>query len=155
MYSLLSYNTFGIDVSAARFLEYASVEELQQLIAQGAVTTPFLHIGGGSNLLFTKDYDGLILHSRIEGIEVTEEDACSVSVRVGAGVVWDDFVAYCVERGWYGAENLSLIPGEVGASAVQNIGAYGVEVKDIITAVETVNIQGEKRVYSEEECEYS
>ena len=155
MYSLLSYNTFGIDVSAARFLEYASVEELQQLIAQGAVTTPFLHIGGGSNLLFTKDYDGLILHSRIEGIEVTEEDACSVSVRVGAGVVWDDFVAYCVERGWYGAENLSLIPGEVGASAVQNIGAYGVEVKDIITAVETVNIQGEKRVYSVEECEYA
>ena len=155
MYSLLSYNTFGIDVSAARFLEYASVEELQQLIAQGAVTTPFLHIGGGSNLLFTRDYDGLILHSRIEGIEVTEEDACSVSVRVGAGVVWDDFVAYCVERGWYGAENLSLIPGEVGASAVQNIGAYGVEVKDIITAVETVNIQGEKRVYSVEECEYA
>ena len=155
LYSLLSYNTFGIDVSAARFLEYASVEELQQLIAQGAVTTPFLHIGGGSNLLFTKDYDGLILHSRIEGIEVTEEDACSVSVRVGAGVVWDDFVAYCVERGWYGAENLSLIPGEVGASAVQNIGAYGVEVKDIITAVESVNIQGEKRVYSVEECEYA
>ncbi|MBD3588260.1 UDP-N-acetylmuramate dehydrogenase [Bacteroides sp. GM023] len=155
MYSLLSYNTFGIDVSAARFLEYTSVEELQQLIAQGAVTTPFLHIGGGSNLLFSKDYDGLILHSRIEGIEVTEEDARSVSVRVGAGIVWDDFVAYCVERGWYGAENLSLIPGEVGASAVQNIGAYGVEVKDLITAVETVNIQGEKRVYSVEECEYA
>lgn len=155
MYSLLSYNTFGIDVSAARFLEYASVEELQQLIAQGAVTTPFLHIGGGSNLLFSKDYDGLILHSRIEGIEVTEEDARSVSVRVGAGIVWDDFVAYCVERGWYGAENLSLIPGEVGASAVQNIGAYGVEVKDLITAVETVNIQGEKRVYSVGECEYA
>ena len=155
MYSLLSYNTFGIDVSAARFLEYASVEELQQLIAQGAVTTPFLHIGGGSNLLFSKDYDGLILHSRIEGIEVTEEDARSVSVRVGAGIVWDDFVAYCVECGWYGAENLSLIPGEVGASAVQNIGAYGVEVKDLITAVETVNIQGEKRVYSVEECEYA
>lgn len=155
MYSLLSYNTFGIDVSAARFLEYTSVEELQQLIAQGAVTTPFLHIGGGSNLLFSKDYDGLILHSRIEGIEVTEEDERSVSVRVGAGIVWDDFVAYCVERGWYGAENLSLIPGEVGASAVQNIGAYGVEVKDLITAVETVNIQGEKRVYSVEECEYA
>lgn len=122
---------------------------------QGAVTTPFLHIGGGSNLLFTKDYDGLILHSRIEGIEVTEEDDRSVSVRVGAGVVWDDFVAYCVEHGWYGAENLSLIPGEVGASAVQNIGAYGVEVKDLITAVETVNIQAEERVYLVEECGYT
>ena len=154
MYSLLPYNTFGIDVSAARFLEYTSVE-LKKLIVQGAVTTPFLHIGGGSNLLFTKDYDGLILHSRIEGIEVTEEDDRFVSVRVGAGVVWDDFVAYCVEHGWYGAENLSLIPGEVGASAVQNIGAYGVEVKDLITAVETVNIQAEERVYLVEECGYT
>ncbi|MDB0701632.1 UDP-N-acetylmuramate dehydrogenase, partial [Bacteroides xylanisolvens] len=152
---LLPYNTFGIDVSAARFLEYTSVEELKKLIVQGAVTTPFLHIGGGSNLLFTKDYDGLILHSRIEGIEVTEEDDRFVSVRVGAGVVWDDFVAYCVEHGWYGAENLSLIPGEVGASAVQNIGAYGVEVKDLITAVETVNIQAEERVYLVEECGYT
>ena len=155
MYSLLPYNTFGIDVSASRFLEYASVAELKEYIAQGAVTTPFLHIGGGSNLLFTKDYDGLILHSRIGGIEVTAEDSQAVSLRVGAGVVWDDFVACCVEHGWYGAENLSLIPGEVGASAVQNIGAYGVEVKDLITAVETVNIQGYEHVYSVEECEYA
>ena len=114
-----------------------------------------MHIGGGSNLLFTKDYDGLILHSRIGGIEVTAEDSQTVSLRVGAGVVWDDFVACCVEHGWYGAENLSLIPGEVGASAVQNIGAYGVEVKDLITAVETVNVQGYGRVYSVEECEYA
>ena len=91
MYSLLPYNTFGIDVSANRFIEYASVEELKTLIEQGAVTTPFLHIGGGSNLLFTKDYEGVVLHSRIEGIEVAEEDERSVSVRVGAGVVWDDF----------------------------------------------------------------
>ena len=155
MYSLLPYNTFGIDVSASRFLEYASVAELKEYIAQGAVTTPFLHIGGGSNLLFTKDYDGLILHSRIGGIEVTAEDSQTVSLRVGAGVVWDDFVACCVEHGWYGAENLSLIPGEVGASAEQNIGAYGVEVKDLITAVETVNVQGYGRVYSVEECEYA
>ena len=155
MYSLLPYNTFGIDVSASRFLEYASVAELKEYIAQGAVTTPFLHIGGGSNLLFTKDYDGLILHSRVGGIEVTAEESQTVSLRVGAGVVWDDFVACCVEHGWYGAENLSLIPGEVGASAVQNIGAYGVEVKDLITAVETVNVQGYGRVYSVEECEYA
>ena len=104
MYSLLPYNTFGIDVSANRFIEYASVEELKTLIEQGAVTTPFLHIGGGSNLLFTKDYEGVVLHSRIEGIEVAEDDERSVSVRVGAGVGGDDFVAYCVEHGWYGAE---------------------------------------------------
>lgn len=155
MYSLLSHNTFGIDVSSTRFFEYASVEELLEFIAQGALVTPFLHIGGGSNLLFTQNYDGLVLHSVINGIEVTQEDEDLVSVRVGAGVIWDDFVAYCVEHNWYGAENLSLIPGEVGASAVQNIGAYGVEVKDIITAVETVNIHGERRVYRVDECEYA
>ncbi len=148
-------NTFGFDVKAAVYAEYDSVEELEKLIADGRVTSPFLHMGGGSNLLFVKDYDGIVLHSRIGGMEVTAEDDETVSVRVGAGVVWDDFVACCVERGWYGAENLSLIPGEVGASAVQNIGAYGVEVKDLISSVETVNIRGEKRVYRKDECEYA
>lgn len=148
-------NTFGLDVEAAVFLEYNSVEELEELIAAGRITSPYLHIGGGSNLLFTGDYQGVILHSRINDIEVTAEDEETVSVRVGAGIIWDDFVAYCVEHGWYGAENLSLIPGEVGASAVQNIGAYGVEVKDLISSVETVNIQGVKRVYRVDECEYS
>lgn len=148
-------NTFGLDVEAAVFLEYNSVEELEELIAAGRITSPYLHIGGGSNLLFTGDYQGVILHSRINDIEVTAEDEETVSVRVGAGIIWDDFVAYCVEHGWYGVENLSLIPGEVGASAVQNIGAYGVEVKDLISSVETVNIQGVKRVYRVDECEYS
>lgn len=106
-------------------------------------------------MLFEKDYEGTVLHSRIGGVEVTAEDDERVFVRVGAGVIWDDFVACCVERGWYGAENLSLIPGEVGASAVQNIGAYGVEVKDLISSVETINIRGEKRVYQNNECEYA
>lgn len=115
----------------------------------------FLHIGCGSNLLFVKDYEGMVLHSCIGGMEVTAEDDGQVHVRVGAGVVWDDFAAYCVEQGWYGAENLSLIPGEVGAAAVQNIGAYGVEVKDLIESVETVNIRGEKRTYRKDECEYA
>ena len=148
-------NTFGIDVTAARFLEYGSEDELRELIAAGHVVAPWLHIGGGSNLLFIKDYEGTVLHSRIGGLEVTSEDEEHVSVRVGAGVIWDDFVAYCVERRWYGAENLSLIPGEVGASAVQNIGAYGVEVKDLITSVETINMVGEKRIYGVDECGYS
>ncbi|WP_300910293.1 UDP-N-acetylmuramate dehydrogenase [uncultured Bacteroides sp.] len=148
-------NTFGLDVEAAVFLEYDSVEELERLIAAGYITSPYLHIGGGSNLLFTDDYKGVILHSRIEGIEVLTEDDENVTVRVGAGVVWDDFVAYCVEHKWYGAENLSLIPGEVGASAVQNIGAYGVEVKDLISSVETVNSQGVRHVYSVDECGYA
>lgn len=148
-------NTFGFDVKAATFVEYGSVEELKKLIDNGYVTSPFLHIGQGSNLLFVGDYKGTVLHSCIHGVEVTAENEVSVSVRVGAGVVWDDFVACCVEHGWYGAENLSLIPGEVGASAVQNIGAYGVEVKDLIASVETVNIQGDKRVYCVDECEYA
>ena len=146
--SLLSHNTFGIDVKAACLLEYSSVEELRELIFQGLIVKPYLHIGGGSNLLFTKDYPGTILHSLIDGLEILDENEHEVRVRVGAGVQWDDFVAECVARGWYGAENLSLIPGEVGASAVQNIGAYGVEVKDLITAVVTMNIEGEQRVYS-------
>ncbi len=148
-------NTFGIDVTAARFLEYSSEDELRELIAEGRVIAPVLHVGGGSNLLFVKDYEGTILHSCIDALEITAEDEERVSVRVGAGVVWDDFVALCVERHWYGAENLSLIPGEVGASAVQNIGAYGVEVKDLITSVETINMEGEKRVYRVDECCYS
>ena len=148
-------NTFGIDITAAKFLEYSSEDELRKLIAEGRVIAPVLHIGGGSNLLFVKDYEGTILHSRIDALEITAEDEERVSVRVGAGVVWDDFVALCVERHWYGAENLSLIPGEVGASAVQNIGAYGVEVKDLITSVETINMEGEKRVYRVDECSYS
>ena len=154
-YSLLSHNTFGIDVKAACFLEYRSVEELHELIARELITMPYLHIGGGSNLLFTKDYPGTVLHSLIGGIEVLSENDEEVVLRVGAGVQWDDFVSYCVEHDWYGVENLSLIPGEVGASAVQNIGAYGVEVKDLITSVETVNIRGEERVYSVDECGYA
>ena len=154
-YSLLSHNTFGIDVSAACFLEYASVDELRGLIGSGRVTSPYLHIGGGSNLLFTKDYEGTILHSRIGGVEVVAETDDDIVVRVGAGVVWDDFVDYCVQRHCYGVENLSLIPGEVGASAVQNIGAYGVEVKDLIVRVETLNIEGKEHVYDVTECGYS
>lgn len=154
-YSLLSHNTFGIEVTAAYFFEYESVGEFRRLLASGRLTRPFLHIGGGSNLLFTKDYEGMILHSRIGGIEVTAETADDATVRVGAGVVWDDFVAWCVEHRFYGAENLSLIPGEVGASAVQNIGAYGVEVKDIIVSVETLNIDGTERVYTADECNYA
>ena len=148
-------NTFGIDVTAARFLEYGSEDELRELIAAGQVVAPWLHIGGGSTLLFIKDYEGTVLHSRIGGLEVASEDEEHVWVRVGAGVVWDDFVAWCVKRHWYGAENLSLIPGEVGASAVQNIGAYGVEVKDLITSVETINMAREKRIYGVDECGYS
>lgn len=148
-------NTFGIDVSASSFFEYHSEDELQKKIETGVISMPYLHIGSGSNLLFIKDYEGTVLHSRITEIEVIAENENQVSVRVGAGMIWDDFVAYCVGKGWYGLENLSLIPGEVGASAVQNIGAYGVEVKDFITSVNTISIFGKKRVFQTRECEYA
>ena len=154
-YSLLAHNTFGIEAKAARFVEFASVCELKEFLG-GGFAGKSLVIGGGSNLLFVSDYDGTILHSALKGIEVIDEDEQAVSVRVGAGEVWDEFVAYAVSRDWYGVENLSYIPGEVGASAVQNIGAYGVEAKDVIQYVETVDLySGSKRVFTNAQCKYS
>lgn len=156
-YSLLPYNTFGMDVKAARFVEYESVDELQGfLTGRQEKDAPLLHVGRGSNLLFVSDYPGTVLHSGIKGIQVVQETEEFVDLRVGAGEVWDNLVDYTVQKGWYGAENLSLIPGEVGASAVQNIGAYGVEAKDLILAVETVAVEtGALRVFTNEECHYA
>ena len=156
-YSLKSRHTFGMDVQTALFIEYATKEELKEILrSQPLEEGRWLHIGGGSNLLFMGDYPGTILHSSIKGYEVLNEDAEGVVVRVGAGEVWDDFVAYTVAQGWYGAENLSWIPGEVGASAVQNIGAYGVEAKDLIVNVETIEVAtGEERIFSNAECAYA
>lgn len=155
-YSLLPHNTFRMDVKAARFMEYSSEEELTAFLASGGLTSPYLHIGGGSNLLFLSDYPGLVLHSSVKGVETVAETDERVELRVGSGVVWDDFVAYTVEKGFYGAENLSLIPGEVGASAVQNIGAYGVEVKDLVVSVDAVDAAtGKKRRFTREECRYA
>lgn len=155
-YSLLPHNTFRMDVKAARFMEYSSEEELTAFLASGGLTSPYLHIGGGSNLLFLSDYPGLVLHSSVKGVETVAETDEWVELRVGSGMVWDDFVAYTVEKGFYGAENLSLIPGEVGASAVQNIGAYGVEVKDLVVSVDAVEAAtGKKRRFTREECRYA
>lgn len=156
-FALQAHHTFGMEVRAERFVEYASVAELKAFLADpSALSGRWLHIGGGSNLLFKGDYHGTVLHSAIRGYQVVAESDTSVEVRVGAGVVWDDFVAETVARGWYGAENLSLIPGEVGASAVQNIGAYGVEAKDLIVRVETVEVAtGADRIFTNEECGYA
>ena len=156
-YSLKSRHTFGMDVKTALFIEYATKEELKEILQnQQLEEGRWLHIGGGSNLLFMGDYPGTILHSSIKGYEVLNEDAEGVVVRVGAGEVWDDFVAYTVAQGWYGAENLSWIPGEVGSSAVQNIGAYGVEAKDLIVNVETIEVAtGKERIFSNAECAYA
>lgn len=148
-----------MDVRAAHLVEYASVDELCALLEmlRGEwKELPYLHIGGGSNLLFASDsYPGVILHSAIVGKEIVLEDEETVHLRVGAGVVWDDLVAYCVSQGWGGMENLSLIPGEVGASAVQNIGAYGVEAKDLIVSVATIEVAtGNVRTFACDECAY-
>lgn len=155
-YSLLAHNTFGIDARCRRFAEYDSVAEAQAL-ARGLTDDdrPLLILGGGSNLLLTRDFEGTVVHSAIRGVEVVSETDSEVLVRVGSGEVWDTFVATCVERGWYGTENLSLIPGEVGASAVQNIGAYGSEVCHIIYKVETVRLSdGAVVEIPVEDCRY-
>lgn len=128
-------NTFGMKVKARCFVEYDSVADLVDIEFE-ELARPVLHIGGGSNLLFTDDFKGTVLHSKIDFIEIiSDESQEPVLVSVGAGVVFDDFCAWAAKEGLWGVENLSYIPGEVGASAVQNIGAYGVEVKDVIKTV--------------------
>lgn len=156
-YNLLNHNTFGIDANCRRFIEFSTVGELQTVCKRLTdADQPLLLLGGGSNLLLTGDFDGTVLHSAIKGIEKVVEEGNSVLVRAGSGETWDDFVAFCVEKGWFGAENLSLIPGEVGASSVQNIGAYGVEAKDIIECVEAVEIATGRRVtFENDEIGYS
>ena len=155
-YSLHQHNTFGMDVKAEEFITYDTVDELIQVLARIRGTGKrILHIGGGSNLLFTKDVEGVVLHSQIKFIEYGACEGGEILVRVGSGVVWDDFCAEMAKQNYYGSENLSYIPGEVGASAVQNIGAYGVEVGSIIKEVETIEIAtGRPRVFSNEECAY-
>ena len=137
--SLLKRNTFGIEAKAARLVEFSSVDALVDFLA-GGFSGKSLVIGGGSNLLFVDDFGGTVFHSAIMDIDVVEETATDVLLRVGSGVNWDNLVAYTVEKGWHGLENLSLIPGEVGASAVQNVGAYGIEAGDLIEKVETIRI---------------
>lgn len=134
--SLLHYNTFGIDVLCSNFYEYESVDDLKSLFDKSIFNSKWLSIGGGSNMLFLNDFNGSILHSAIKDIEIIEDNDETFLVRVGSGVLWDDFVAWCVDRDLGGVENLSYIPGCVGASPVQNIGAYGVEAKDVIDSVE-------------------
>ena len=155
-YNLKGRNTFGMDVECRRFIEFYSEDELRQVIKSLTdADKPLFVLGGGSNVLFTKDFDGTVLHSAIKGHHATRMDG-SVFLRCGSGETWDDVVKLCVENGLYGAENLSLIPGEVGATAVQNIGAYGVEAKDLIFKIEAIDINtGQKREFSNEECDYS
>ena len=135
--SLRKYNTFGIDVNAEKFISYTSKEELKQiLIDEKFQSDPKLILGGGSNILFTEDFHGLVLHSAIKGIEIVGETKDQIIVKCGAGVVWDDLVEWAVANNYYGIENLSLIPGSVGAAPIQNIGAYGVEFCELFVKAE-------------------
>lgn len=157
-YSLLPHNTFGIEARCRRFVEFQSVEDAQQVATMlGDADQTLLIVGGGSNLLLTGDYGGTVVHSAIKGVrEEVDEREGRVVLTCGSGETWDDVVAYAVEHGYYGAENLSLIPGEVGASAVQNIGAYGAEVADIIKEVVAVEIgSGRLCRFSAKECHYA
>ena len=148
--SLLPYNTFGIDVKARLFIEYYSVEELKQVLKEHK-GEQILHIGQGSNLLFTKDFDGVILHSGMARARFLDDE----TVEAQNGLRLDDLIAQLTDMAYCGMEKLSLIPGEVGASAVQNVGAYGVEAKDVILRVNTIDVETlEERVFSNEECRF-
>ena len=151
-YSLLGHNTFGIDAKCSRFLEYADETEARQVAAiVRDAGLPYLIVGGGSNLLLTRDFEGIVVHSAMKGCEVK-----GTEMTCGSGMVWDEVVALSLDAELYGMENLSLIPGDVGASAVQNIGAYGVEAKDLIVRVEAVEIAtGEIRTFDNADCQYA
>ena len=154
-YNLLNHNTFGINEECRRYVSFNTEEELLYVLKNLQPSDlPLMILGGGSNLLLTKRFEGTVLHSAIKGIETIDEGE-SVLLRCGSGECWDEVVDYAVCNAYYGAENLSLIPGDVGASAVQNIGAYGREVKDILEKVEAIDVNTfEKRVFTASECAY-
>jgi UDP-N-acetylmuramate dehydrogenase len=151
--SLASLNSFRIEALARYYTKISSVDELSNL--QLEQNLPLLVLGGGSNILFTRDFSGYVLHNEIRGIEVIHEDEEQVLVRTGAGEVWHEFVEYCIGNGYAGVENLALIPGRNGASPIQNIGAYGVEVKDVFYELEAFHLF-EKKLYrfSASECAF-
>lgn len=154
--SLLPLNTFGLDVRAAALSEITCLETLAELLEhQKKSALKLLILGGGSNILFTKDVDELVLLNRIGGMKVVSENQNSVTVKAGAGVAWHDLVMHCVSNGWGGIENLSLIPGNLGAAPMQNIGAYGVELREVFTELEATHINdGHIRTFSNAECAF-
>lgn len=162
-YSLKAHNTFGIEAKCKRFLEFENEREAIDVAAiLRTAGEPYIIIGGGSNLLLTKDFDGIVVRSAIRGYEFSANNHSTLITHpspvmtCGSGEVFDDMVAASIEAGYYGMENLSLIPGDVGASAVQNIGAYGVEAKDFIARVAMVEIAtGKPCTVGNEECQYS
>ena len=152
--SLKRYNSFGIAAMARQFASFKDIDELSTLLTIDS-RLPTLILGGGTNILLTKDVDGLVLKNEITGIKVQHEDNDYVFVKAGAGENWHQFVLYCLQRNWAGVENLSLIPGNVGASPIQNIGAYGVELEDVFWDLEAYHIEDNKLVtFTNNDCEF-
>lgn len=153
-FPLKNYNSFGIDVYAKYFSAFRNVEELEDILKTNK-TEPKMILGGGSNILFSNNYNGLILKNEVAGIEIVDEDPDYIYVRAGAGVTWHSLVLFCVNSNYGGVENLSLIPGNVGASPMQNIGAYGVEIKDVFYQLEAFHLHEKKIiVFTHEQCAF-
>lgn len=154
--SLKEYNTFGIEAKGKYFVDITSEAQLRELIKSDIYkSNPKLILGGGSNLLFTQDFDGLVVKISIKGLSKIKEDSDAVYIKCGAGENWHQFVLYTIDNGYAGIENLSLIPGTVGAAPMQNIGAYGVEIKEVLESVEALDVStGEKRVFNNAECKF-
>ncbi len=154
--SLKPFNTFGIEASAKLFTVVRSTPDVQELLQHPDYkNNPHLILGGGSNILLTQNVDALVIKNELKGIEVVEETEDHAVVKCAAGEVWHDFVLYCIDKGFAGIENLSLIPGNTGASPMQNIGAYGVEIKDTFHALEAIDLNtGELMTFSKTDCEF-
>jgi UDP-N-acetylmuramate dehydrogenase len=152
--SLKPHNTFGIDVTARYWVEINHEDDIQTLLQlTDFVDTPKLILGGGSNVLLCHDFNGLVVKMNIQGINVTGEDDAHVYLKAGAGVTWHELVVFCVQRGYAGLENLSLIPGTVGAAPMQNIGAYGVELEQVFESLTAFHVlTGQKRTFNHTDC---
>ncbi len=154
-FSLKKYNTFGIAAIARYFSTFFNTEELESIIENNKKITSKMILGGGSNILFTKDYDGLVLKNEICGMKVIKDDENFVYIKAGGGVKWHNLVMFCVDQNFGGLENLSLIPGNVGASPMQNIGAYGVEIKDVFYQLEAFHLkEKEMQLFSADDCSF-
>jgi UDP-N-acetylmuramate dehydrogenase len=154
-FSLQAFNTFGFDLKAENFIRFNSIVGLSEILKEHQ-EKPLFILGGGSNILLTKNISGLVLKNEIKGIKIIEDHEDYVIVESGAGEVWHELVLYCIQNGWAGIENLSLIPGSVGASPMQNIGAYGVEIKDVFAYLSAINIAtGELEIFNAEQCKFA
>lgn len=154
--SLKPYNTFGIDVKARYFTRLTSDEDILEFCKEYLPKyNKYIFLGGSSNILFTKDFGGIVVKLENKGIRIIEDDIDSVTINAASGEIWDELVEYCVKKNWGGIENLSNIPGSVGASPIQNIGAYGVELKDVFVELEAIEIaSGNARTFTKEECRF-